>query len=404
MRYFAAVLTMLLAACSGGAENAPLPQIQMVVGLDLVRADAPTVRSVAILNPLAEEATVALVGEATGPIQPAVEALPDVAAAGAEYSLAVLVTPDGSQVLVGELTVRFAGAATGSEQDVLLSLNARVEATRVVLLTPTLDFGDVAIGESGTRSVRVRNPNELTPVRVTGVSSPPAEFQLSAANLPATVQPGQELSLTLGFTPTGLGVKDFDLSITHSEAAIPLLAAIAAEASTWASEAITNFGDVTVAAGETEWIEVNVPPHAISLSIEAIGPDTATLGLLGLEGPDGTIYENAQLTGALLWSPGDGVFTATVPNSDSADVQLVPGGGAYRFRLYLYAGFASTLSIRTIVHNRPGGLVADGLLHLNVFLAEGLNISSPSGSSRLQAILAEADRIFSQQGLRLGSI
>ncbi|MHC4164311.1 MAG: choice-of-anchor D domain-containing protein [Planctomycetota bacterium] len=404
MRYVPAVLAMLLAGCPSGGDSGPPPPIQMVVGLDLVRADAPTVRHVAIENPLAEDASVALVGEATGPFRPAVGALPDLAAAGAGYSLAVLVTPDGSRELAGGLTVQFAGAATGYVQDVVLSLTASVEATTVELATPAVDFGDVLIGESGTRSVRVRNPNQLTPVRVTGVSFPPAEFLLLPVSLPATLQPGQELTLTLDYTPTGLGRKDFNVSIAHSEAAVPLLAAIAAETTTWVPEIVTEFGAVTVAAGETQWLEVDVPAHAISLSLEAIGPDSATLGLLGLEGPDGTIFENAQATGAFLWSPGQGVFTATVPNSDGVDVQLVPGGGTYRFRLYLFAGFASRLSIRTVVHNRPGGLVADGRLHLNVFLAQGLNITSPSGSSRLQAILAEADRIFSQQGLRLGSI
>jgi len=404
VRFFPVVLATLVVGCSSGGESLPPLPIQMVVGLDLVRADAPTTRAVAIENPLDEDATVALVGEATGPIRPAVGALPDLATAGASYSLAVLVAPDGLQELAEELTVRFTGTTSGFAQDVLLFLSASVEATTVELATPAVDFGNVLLGSSSTRSVRVRNPNQLTPVRVTGVSAPPAEFELLPVGLPATLQPGQQLTLTLDYTPTGLGTKDFSLSISHSEATVPLQAAIAAETTTWVPEIVTEFGAVTVAAGETEWLEVSVPAHAISLSIEAIGPDSATVGLLGLEGPDGTIYENDQATGAFLWSPGQGVFTATVPNSDRGDVQLVSGGGTYRFRLYLFSGFASTLSIRTIVHNRLGGFVVDGLLHLNVYLAEGLNITSPSGSTRLQTILAEADRIFAKQGLRLGSI
>ena len=398
MRFFPVVLATLVVGCSSGGESLPPLPIQMVVGLDLVRADAPTTRAVAIENPLDEDATVALVGEATGPIRPAVGALPDLTTAGASYSLAVLVTPDGSQELAEELTVRFTGTTSGFAQDVLLLLSASVEATTVVLATPAVDFGNVLLGSSSTRSVRVRNPNQLTPVRVTGVSAPPAEFELLPVGLPATLQPGQQLTLTLDYTPTGLGTKDFSLSISHSEATVPLQAAIAAETTTWVPEIVTEFGAVTVAAGETEWLEVSVPAHAISLSIEAIGPDSATVGLLGLEGPDGTIYENDQATGAFLWSPGQGVFTATVPNSDRGDVQLVSGGGTYRFRLYLFSGFASTLSIRTIVHNRLAGFVVDGLLHLNVYLAEGLNITSPSGSTRLQGILAEADRIFCEAG------
>jgi hypothetical protein len=392
------------ASCSGGGDSGPPPPIQMVVGLGLVRADTSSEHEVAIENPLAEDASVELVGDATGPIRPAVGALPGLAGNGAEFPLALLVAPDGSAALADELTILFTGAVTGYAQSVVLNLSASVEETTVELATSAVDFGVVLIGDSATRSVRVRNPNQLTPVSVTAVSFPPSEFQLAPLSLPRTLQPGQELTLSLDYTPTALGTKEFDLEITHSEAAVPLLAAINAETTTWVPEIITEFGSVAVVAGETEWIEASVPAHAISFSIEAIGPGGATFGLLGLEGPGGTIYENDQATGAFLWSPGQGVFTATVPNSDRSDVQLVPGGGTYRFRLYVFAGSASAVTIRTIIHNRPSALVADGLLHLNVFLAEGLNIASPSGSTRLQGILAEADRIFAQQGLRLGSI
>jgi hypothetical protein len=389
--------------CSGGGDSGPPVPIAMVSGLGLVRADAPSERTVAIPNPLSEAASVALV-DATGAFEPAAGALPATASAGADFALVVVVTPDGATDLAGELTVRFTGTTSGWAQDVVVTLSATAEATAVALLTSAVDFGDVPIGESGTRTVSVRNPNQLTPIRVTGLSTLPAEFQLGATGLPATLQPGQVLSLALTFAPTAPGVKDFDLSITHSEAAVPLVVAIAAESSTWAPEFITSFGDVAIAGGQTEWMEVDVPAHAISLSIEAVGSDLATFGLLGLEGPGGKVYENAQATGAFLWSPGQGVFTATLPNSDRTDVQLVQGGGTYRFRLYVFSGVASSVAVRAIVHNRPNGIAADGVLHLNVYLAEGLNIPSPSGSTRLQGILAEADRIFSQQGLRIGSV
>jgi hypothetical protein len=395
---------MLLASCSSGGDSGPPPPVQMVVGFGLVRADASTEHDVTIRNPLAEDAAVTLVGDATDPFRPAVGALPGLAGADADFSLTVLVTPEGAAELTGELTLQFTGVGSGWAQAVVLSLSASGEATTVTLATPAVDFGNVLLGDSATRSVRVRNRNQLTPVQVTAVSFPPAEFLLQPVSLPRTLQPGQELTLSLDYRPTGLGTKGFEFSITHSEATVPLIAAIAAETTTWVPEIITEFGTVAVVLGETEWIEVSVPAHAISLSIEAVGSDSATYGLLGLEGPGGKVYENDQATGAFLWSPGDGVFTVTLPNSDRTDVQLVPGGGTYRFRLYLFAGFASSVTIRTIVHNRPAGLVADGLLHLNVFLAEGLNIGSPSSTTRLQAILAEADRIFSQQGLRLGSI
>ncbi|MHC4548030.1 MAG: choice-of-anchor D domain-containing protein [Planctomycetota bacterium] len=397
----AVLLTALGVGCASGGVDPP-PPIQAVVNLDLVRADAPTVRGVTIANPLPGEAAVELVGEAAGPIVPAAGALPGVVAGEGDFTLQVRVTPEAPGELEGELTLQFVGAAGEGARQVVLSLSATVEETTVELVTAAVDFGDVRIGETSTRAVRVRNPNRLTPIRITDVSSLPAEFTRLGTALPATVAPGQALALSVRYTPQQLGDKSFDFSITHSEGPAPLVATLTAATTTWAPEIITDFGNVTVAGGETEWLEVAVPAHAISLSLEAVGPDRAVLGLRGLEGPGGRVYENAQLTGALLWTPGFGVFTATVPNSDRDEVQLVSGGGTYRFRLFLLSGSAGTLAVRAIVHNRPGGLVVDGVLSLNVFLASGLGATP--GDTRLQEILDETDRIFAQQGLRLGAV
>jgi hypothetical protein len=215
------------------------------------------------------------------------------------------------------------------------------------------------------------------------------------------------MTIGIGFTPSSLGARAFDVTVLHGLPGVDLVTSVTADATTWVPEIITEFNDVPVVGGETGWLEVEVPPHAISLSLEVIGPPDMAPGLLGLEGPGGRVYENEDLTGEYLWTPGElGIFTAGIPSSDREGLLLVPGGGTYRFRFFSFIGSASSFDVRAIVHNRPGGVSADGVVDLNVLLAPVLGITADGApfASRLQGILGETDRIFSQQGLRLGKI
>lgn len=406
MRRIAALAgVFFLAACGGGGGGSPPEPLLQTQNLGLVRADQPSTLVVRITNPLAEEATVEGVAAPAGAFTFAAGALPTVAAAGAEVALPLLFTPPGPGVAVDEFRVHFAGSGK-AQQDVIVTVSASVEATGVVLDTPLLAFGSVLIGESAVRSLRVRNPNQLTPIRITGVTgTAPAAFTVGLGALPRTLLPGESYTATILYAPTAPSTEDFELSVSHSEGPVPLVARVTATADTWVPEIVTDFGAVPLNGGQTDWLEVTVPAHGISLSLEAIGPASTTIGLLGLEGPGGRVYENAQATGLYLWTPSDdGIFTATVPNTDTAAIQLVDGGGTYRFRFFLLSGFTTELQVRAIVHNRPGGVATTGALDLNVFLAPGLGITDPANESRLQGILARADELFRQQGLQLGKV
>jgi hypothetical protein len=278
-----------------------------------------------------------------------------------------------------------------------------VEAPTLTLLTPTLTFATTLVGEQRSLDLRIRNQNQVTPVALQSMGTLPGDFQADFA--PRTLIPGDTFHTVVTFEPGAPVVHDFQLEFTH-DAGAPLRVRIIARCDTWIPEQITDFGNVPVVNGQTDWLDVDLPPDAISLSIEALAPTSSDWpGLLGLEGPGGKIYENDQATGAYLWTPGfSGVFTATIPNTDSANVQLVTGGGRYRFRLFMFSGSANFLAVRAIVENRASAVAPDGVLDLNVFLAPGLGVSSPSTETRLGAILTRMDNLFEQVGLSLGDI
>ncbi len=387
-------------ACGGGCGSTVSTTLQ-AEPFALVRGDVQTNRPVGVANPFGAEAVVELVEAPTGAFALAKPTFPLVISAGAEREFDVAYAPDGAATAEGEMLLSI--VSEGNRRNLRIRFSASVETPRIDLLTPSIAFGDVLVGESATREMRVRNSSAVTPLDFSAITALPADFMLTGGS--GTLAPGATASLALRYSPQQLGTHGFSIAVAHDAPGDALSISVTGRSSTWPAEIITDFGTVTLTDDETDWIEVDVPPHAISFSIEALR-DGAQIGLLEFQGPVGHVYENDTATGEFLWFTGDEVFTATVPSSDRSALKLVPGGGIYRFRLYLMSGSASSFDVRTIVHNRPGGSSQTGELHINVYLAPGLaiDIADAPTHTRLQAVLTEADRIFAQQGLRIGQV
>jgi hypothetical protein len=231
----------------------------------------------------------------------------------------------------------------------------------------------------------------------------PAGF--SAAGAFSEIAPGALAHILVTFKPTEPSTHAFDLVIDTGTNQPALVTAIAAGATTWVPVMTTRFAAVPIVAGETGWLEVTIPPHAISIALEAVAPNT-TIGLLGFEGPGGQVYENDMATGDLLWFEGDDVFTAALPASDRAGLRLVPGGGTYRFRFFLFSGNAGSMDVRVIVNNRPGGFSLTGKVDLNIFVSPGTGMTAATAPDdvRLGEILDATDVTLRQQGMAIGAI
>jgi len=395
-------LLLLVAACGGGGGGGgPLPAIEQQASFGIVRADAPTQLDVQISNPFEADAAAEDMGGAGGPVAPAAGALPADVPEGGTLLLRVVFTPPGPGAQSGEIHVKF--VAGKREQEVVLHLAATVETPAITLLTPTLAFPTTFVGLEEALNIRVRNPNAQTLVNLTSISAVPAEFTTSFQ--PRSIFPGDTTSIRVAYEPQVVDAFDFEIEIGN-DVGPPLRVRVTAQSEEQAQEVVTEFGTVPVVGGETDWLEIDVPDDAISISIESIATSTsAWVGLLGFEGPAGKVYENDSFTGEFLWVPGfEGVFAATLPENDSATLQLVPGGGTYRFRLFLWSGSASSLEVRAIVERRAGGVPDESRIDLNVFLAPGLAITGPETDTKLQDVLSRVDDIFGQIGLAVGDV
>ncbi len=401
MRTVLLAMVGFLAACGGGGGGRVALPLALGFDLGLVPARAAATREIVIGNPLQGDASVELVGDPDGPFSPAPGELPGVAAGGAEFRLDVRLVPPqlaGVVLFEGTFVLRFRGP--GGTRDVEVALLATPEVPTLALTTQgVLDFGPVLVGETASRTIVLRNTSTFSPATVMSITDLPAPFTYQRGALPMTLQPGERYSAAIRYEPVELGQPSFTVTVGH-DAGAGLVTQVTARTDTWIPRMVTEFGDVAVIGDETDWLEVEVPPHAISFTIEAYSDD-ATIGLLEFQGPGGHIYENDTATGVYLWNPStSGVFTATVPQSDRPELDL-QGGGLYRFRLYSFLGSAASFEIRVIVRNRLGGVSRDGVLDLNIFMARALNAETTQ--PRFDQIIDEADRILAQQGIRIGT-
>jgi hypothetical protein len=393
----------LVAACGGGggAPVAPAPIVPQVLDLGTVSSASPTFFDLTVDNPFNETGTVSLVS-LEGPLVVAPGALPQGIPARGSLALRLALVPSGEGALEGSIALVV--EASGARDNRITQVLAMAQGAQLTLTGGPLDFGDVLPGTTADRAVTLRNLSTLTPVTVSNVTSTHAAFHCPSA-LPLTLLPGASTSLPLRYTASAPGTPSGVVTVVTDAVNGPHVVAV--QGATGGRE-ITDFGSVAFdGSGNTAALTVQVPADAISLMLEGQVAGSSVVGLRLLTGPGGKVYENEALTGAYIWMPANPVFTAQVPNTDRTDVQLVPGGGTYTFKLLRWSGGASTVSVRAIVQRRPTPASANlATLDLNVFLANAIapTAATAATDTTLQSVLGSMGTILQQQGIVLGDI
>lgn len=400
------LLALLLAGCGGGSGAPAAPAIP-VVDIGLQASTVVSRTELTFPNPLSSSATVTA-GTAQGPFALDPADLPAVAPQGGSVTLGVLFTPEGDGPVSGIVTLVFDGTSSSLEQQ--WEVRATGETVTWGVLTPTLDFGGVTVGDFADRQASFLNASTFSPVTLTSADLPVGDFAIVGAPFPLVVQPGAVADVTVRFTPTTSAIRDGTLRLGPDDPGGPVTFHVMAEGLGSGREVVTDFGSVTLDGNDrTPILSVSVPSDAISLYIEGRATGGILQNLIGLDlltGPGGKVYENTSSTGDYIWMTGVELFTAQVPNTDKPGLQLVPGGGTYLFRLKLMSGFGSTMQVRAIVERRDPGNETVGSLPLNVYLAAGIQPTAATAASDsfLQAVLARIDDILSQQGIHLGDV
>ncbi|MHC4339422.1 MAG: hypothetical protein ACYSX0_04300 [Planctomycetota bacterium] len=293
-----------------------------------------------------------------------------------------------------------------------------------------VDFSTVAVGATAKAQVVIRNSIAGLDTSITAItaSSPALSFDGDFPALPKLMRPGDAVAFTLKWTPSQAGSLFESLEVLATDRS-PLTIDVLGGA--MAAELVSDFGLVAFEAGtkETPELEIDLPANAISFTIEAAGqsrtsPAGGPIFLTSLTGPGGKVYVSpidphigpyifernfpiVSLAGGSLRPlvPQD-LATFQLPNSDRPDAQLVAGGGTYRFRLSNQGGSLGGLLVRVFIERRAGGLVSEGRIRLNVFLAAGLGPTASGAATdpHIQGILNRADSLLGQVGLGFGAV
>ncbi len=239
-----AVLFLALAAACSSAPPPPPPPVETSFDFALVRADAPTEQTVLIGNPLSGEASVELVEPAGNGFEPAPGTFPAVAPQGGLLQLPVVFTPTGPGLHEGTLTLRF--RAGDDSRRVILDLSATVEDPIVALVASTIDFGNVRIGATATRTIDVRNGSARTTLEITQLSPLPAGFTVVGGAPPFFLQPGATASIAVRYEPQTPGPRNEAVALSRSDDPVPLVASLTAETDTWIEHPATFWRDNTL--------------------------------------------------------------------------------------------------------------------------------------------------------------
>jgi hypothetical protein len=418
---FISLVAFLLLGCGGGSSSVsvtPLGEQTQSLNAGLVRSDVPSTMKLAFTRPFYPAATVVLASEPTGPFEPAAGALPMELAGGEEPVLWVTFTPPAQPAPAlqeGTIRVIFRPLSGGTEVPVTLNLRAQVETPSVRIVQEQISLGKVAVGETVEFSAYIENSSVATPVTVTDVTLPAGDFSIAPGTVPTPypIAPGGgRFPVRLRFTPTALNLSTAVLRITHSASTVPAEVTLTGTG----MEPRIELEDTVLLDPwtlESDWISFDVGPDATGILLEVTGdPVYSVLDLIGFEGPNNTVYERDDLSGPLDWllgypAGGQGFLTVAIPDSKDPKVQLVPGGGTYRFRLRDLAGATTTLQVRVTISQRHMAMAKEGTLDLRIFLADALPIAdraNPLGNAKLSDALTTMDAILGANSIRVGQM
>ncbi len=178
------------------------------------------------------------------------------------------------------------------------------------------------------------------------------------------------------------------------------------------ADGLADFGTVTLDdRGLSPRLGLTVPASAFGFTIEVV-PDVSGpgdfYGLAELAGPDGRIYFSTyadRATPERHWFTPRGAAGFVLPITDRPGMELVPGGGVYRFELLRTTGSTvGSLRVRARVHQ--GDPAAPGLVDLSVWIAAGqpFDAATAATNARMTQILSVSGAILGTRGLAVGAV
>ncbi len=324
--------------------------------------------------------------------------LPITLAPGSSLSLALQFDPTVAGPTTGSLTVTSNSAGSPEAVVSLTGTGATASTTPVATLSVSpsnIAFGNIGLNFTATQNVTLSSTG-TTPVTVNSATLTGTGFTLAPASLPATLNPGQTLILTVQFSPSALTAYGGQLSIVSDSATNPTVqlnlsgTGISASglAAMTVNPASVAFGSVTVnSSGSQSVTLVSSGTSPLTINSATVSGAGFTLGAATFPA---TLNPGQSLTLNLQFIP-TAAGTATgqltvVSNSSTNGTVVVPLSGT---------GTATTAAAGLTVN--PGSL-AFGSIAVNNSMTQTLILSSSGSAPVTVSALTVAGAGFSLSG------
>jgi hypothetical protein len=267
-----------------------------------VALNTPTTQSVALTSSGTSPLTINSASISGAGFSIVGAALPATLNPGQSLTLQLQFKPTVSGAATGQLTIS-SNSTTGATSVVSLSGTGTAGANpKLSLGTTALSFGSIAVNTSTTQSVALTSSG-TSPLTVNSASISGAGFSIIAGTFPATLNPGQSMTLQLQFKPAGSGAATGQLAISSNSTtggtAVVSLSGTGAAANSQLTLSATTlaFGGVTVNTSTTN-----------SLTLTSTGTSSLTVNSASIAGTGFTIV--------------GGSFPATLSPNQSMTLQV----------------------------------------------------------------------------------
>jgi hypothetical protein len=179
-------------------------------------------------------------------------------APGQQVTLPITYTPSGAGTATGQITLT--DNASGSPN--AINLTGKGTASASLSAPPSVDFGDVTVSSSETKTITLTS-NGTAPLTIKSITVGGGTFSGAPLTLPQLLQPNQQMSLKVKFSPTAEGNATGSVTIasdstTNPSVVVPMHGhGIAAETPALSASATSlSFGKVSIGSQANKTVTV----------------------------------------------------------------------------------------------------------------------------------------------------
>jgi hypothetical protein len=167
---------------------------------------------------------------------------------GQQVVLSITFSPDAAASFSGNLALT-SDASGGTANVPLNGTGDAVPAADLTLSATSINFGQVQIGSKLSRSLTLTSTGNA-PLTISAITVAGAQFSIGATSLPVTLQPNQQLTLSVTYEPTAETSDSGTLTVASNDSSGPATVSLGGSGTTATSPQLTanptavNFGNV----------------------------------------------------------------------------------------------------------------------------------------------------------------